>query len=725
MEQKNYQRTTVTAALPYANGGVHIGHLAGVYVPADIYVRYLRLKKQPVMFVGGSDEHGVPITIRARKEGITPQDVVDRYHEMIRNSFEDFGISFDVYSRTTSKTHHKFASDFFRKLYDDGKLKEVTTQQLYDEEAHQFLADRYVTGECPYCHNEGAYGDQCEKCGHDLSPTELINPKSTISGSTPVLRDTKNWYLPLNDYQEWLKEWILEGHKEWRSNVYGQCKSWLDMDLQPRAMTRDLDWGIPVPVEGAEGKVLYVWFDAPIGYISNTKELCEMDPDRWGTWQQWWQDDNTRLVHFIGKDNIVFHCIIFPVMMKAHGGYIMPDNVPANEFLNLQDNKISTSRNWAVWLHEYLIDFPGKQDVLRYVLTANAPETKDNNFTWRDFQERNNSELVAIYGNFVNRALQLTKKYFGGVVPACGELTDVDREALQEMSTVKERIEQLLDQFKFREAQREAMNLARLGNKYITDGEPWKLWKQVDAALVAEAQKRRDDGTLTPAALKKQQEANAQLCQASEVAARVATILNVSLQMVANLSIAFDPFLPFSSNKLRKMIDRMSYTWDELGGAQLLPEGKMLMEPQLLFEKIEDDAIQAQLDRLERIRKENEAAQYKAEPVKPVVSFDDFEKLDIRVGRVLTCEKVKKSKKLLQFSIDDGSGTPRTILSGIAQWWEPEQLVGKDVLFIANFEPRKIMGIESQGMILSAVDHDGSLAVTSLLREVKPGSQVG
>ena len=725
MEQKNYQRTTVTAALPYANGGVHIGHLAGVYVPADIYVRYLRLKKQPVMFVGGSDEHGVPITIRARKEGITPQDVVDRYHEMIRNSFEDFGISFDVYSRTTSKTHHKFASDFFRKLYDDGKLKEVTTQQLYDEEAHQFLADRYVTGECPYCHNEGAYGDQCEKCGHDLSPTELINPKSTISGSTPVLRDTKNWYLPLNDYQEWLKEWILEGHKEWRSNVYGQCKSWLDMDLQPRAMTRDLDWGIPVPVEGAEGKVLYVWFDAPIGYISNTKELCEMDPDRWGTWQQWWQDDNTRLVHFIGKDNIVFHCIIFPVMMKAHGGYIMPDNVPANEFLNLEDNKISTSRNWAVWLHEYLIDFPGKQDVLRYVLTANAPETKDNNFTWRDFQERNNSELVAIYGNFVNRALQLTKKYFGGVVPACGELTDVDREALQEMGTVKERIEQLLDQFKFREAQREAMNLARLGNKYITDGEPWKLWKQVDAALVAEAQKRRDDGTLTPAALKKQQEANAQLCQASEVAARVATILNVSLQMVANLSIAFDPFLPFSSNKLRKMIDRMSYTWDELGGAQLLPEGKMLMEPQLLFEKIEDDAIQAQLDRLERIRKENEAAQYKAEPVKPVVSFDDFEKLDIRVGRVLTCEKVKKSKKLLQFSIDDGSGTPRTILSGIAQWWEPEQLVGKDVLFIANFEPRKIMGIESQGMILSAVDHDGSLAVTSLLREVKPGSQVG
>ena len=725
MEQKNYQRTTVTAALPYANGGVHIGHLAGVYVPADIYVRYLRLKKQPVMFVGGSDEHGVPITIRARKEGITPQDVVDRYHEMIRNSFEDFGISFDVYSRTTSKTHHKFASDFFRKLYDDGKLKEVTTQQLYDEEAHQFLADRYVTGECPYCHNEGAYGDQCEKCGHDLSPTELINPKSTISGSTPVLRDTKNWYLPLNDYQEWLKEWILEGHKEWRSNVYGQCKSWLDMDLQPRAMTRDLDWGIPVPVEGAEGKVLYVWFDAPIGYISNTKELCEMDPDRWGTWQQWWQDDNTRLVHFIGKDNIVFHCIIFPVMMKAHGGYIMPDNVPANEFLNLEDNKISTSRNWAVWLHEYLIDFPGKQDVLRYVLTANAPETKDNNFTWRDFQERNNSELVAIYGNFVNRALQLTKKYFGGVVPACGELTDVDREALQEMSTVKERIEQLLDQFKFREAQREAMNLARLGNKYITDGEPWKLWKQVDAAIVAEVQKRRDDGTLTPAALKKQQEANAQLCQASEVAARVATILNVSLQMVANLSIAFDPFLPFSSNKLRKMIDRMSYTWDELGGAQLLPEGKMLMEPQLLFEKIEDDAIQAQLDRLERIRKENEAAQYKAEPVKPVVSFDDFEKLDIRVGRVLTCEKVKKSKKLLQFSIDDGSGTPRTILSGIAQWWEPEQLVGKDVLFIANFEPRKIMGIESQGMILSAVDHDGSLAVTSLLREVKPGSQVG
>ena len=725
MQNKNFKRTTVTSALPYANGGVHIGHLAGVYVPADIYVRYLRLKKRDVLFIGGSDEHGVPVTQRARQEGITPQDVVDRYHKMIKDSFEEFGISFDIYSRTTSETHHKFAAEWFRKLYDEGKLVEQNSMQFYDEKNGKFLTDRDVVGTCPYC-GKKAYGNQCEEgCGRALEPTELIDPHSKETGEVPVLKETKNWYLPLNEYQDWLKKWILEDHKEWRSNVYGQCKSWLDMDLQPRAMTRDLDWGIPVPVEGADGKVLYVWFDAPIGYVSNTKELCEKEPEKWGSWQKWWQDEDTRLVHFIGKDNIVFHCIIFPVMMKAHGGYIMPDNVPANEFLNLEDNKISTSRNWAVWLHEYLIDFPGKQDVLRYVLTANAPETKDNNFTWRDFQERNNSELVAIYGNFVNRALQLTKKYFGGVVPACGELTDVDREALQEMSTVKERIEQLLDQFKFREAQREAMNLARLGNKYITDGEPWKLWKQVDAAHVAEAQKRRDDGTLTPAALKKQQEANAQLCQASEVAARVATILNVSLQMVANLSIAFDPFLPFSSNKLRKMIDRMSYTWDELGGAQLLPEGKMLMEPQLLFEKIEDDAIQAQLDRLERIRKENEAAQYKAEPVKPVVSFDDFEKFDIRVGRVLTCEKVKKSKKLLQFSIDDGSGTPRTILSGIAQWWEPEQLVGKDVLFIANFEPRKIMGIESQGMILSAVDHDGSLAVTSLLREVKPGSQVG
>ena len=695
----------MTAALPYANGGVHIGHLAGVYVPADIYVRYLRLKKQDVMYVCGSDEHGVPITIRARKEGITPQDVVDRYHELIKKSFADFGISFDIYSRTTSKTHHQFASDFFKKLYDEGKLTEETTTQLYDEEAKQFLADRYVTGECPHCHNEGAYGDQCEKCGRDLSPTELINPKSTISGSTPVLKETKNWYLPLNEYQTWLREWILEGHKEWRSNVYGQCRSWLDMDLQPRAMTRDLDWGIPVPVEGADGKVLYVWFDAPIGYVSNTKELCEKEPEKWGSWQRWWQDEDTRLVHFIGKDNIVFHCIIFPVMMKAHGQYIMPDNVPSNEFLNLENDKISTSRNWAIWLHEYLVDFPGKQDVLRYVLTANAPETKDNNFTWRDFQERNNSELVAIYGNFVNRALQLTKKYWNGVVPECGELTDVEIRTIEEFKDVKQKVETLLDQFKFREAQFEAMNLARIGNRYITECEPWKVWK--------------------------------------EDPKRCETILNLSLQLTANLAIAFEPFLPFSSKKLREMLNLVidnrcsvmdntqnltpntQIDWNQLGQTDILKPGHQLAEPELLFEKIEDEAIERQLQRLEDIKKMNEMAQHQPEPVKPNVTFDDFEKLDIRVGRVVTCEQVKKSKKLLQFSIDDGTGTPRTILSGIAQWWQPEQLVGKDVLFIANFEPRKIMGIESQGMILSAVDADGSLAVTSLLREVKPGSQVG
>ena len=687
MEKRNYKRTTVTAALPYANGGVHIGHLAGVYVPADIYVRYLRLKKQDVMYVCGSDEHGVPITIRAMKEGITPQDVVDRYHELIKKSFADFGISFDIYSRTTSKIHHQFASDFFKKLYDEGKLTEETTTQLYDEEAKQFLADRYVTGECPHCHNEGAYGDQCEKCGRDLSPTELINPKSTISGSTPVMKETKNWYLPLNEYQTWLREWILDGHKEWRSNVYGQCRSWLDMDLLPRAMTRDLDWGIPVPVEGVEGKVLYVWFDAPIGYVSNTKELCDREPEKWGSWQRWWQDEDTRLVHFIGKDNIVFHCIIFPVMMKAHGGYIMPDNVPSNEFLNLENDKISTSRNWAIWLHEYLVDFPGKQDVLRYVLTANAPETKDNNFTWRDFQERNNSELVAVYGNFVNRALQLTKKYWNGVVPECGELTDVEIRTIEEFKDVKQKVETLLDQFKFREAQFEAMNLARIGNRYITECEPWKVWKT-----------------------------DPKRCE---------TILNLSLQLTANLAIAFEPFLPFSSKKLREMLNLDAFDWNQLGQTDILKAGHQLAEPELLFEKIEDEAIEKQLKRLDEIKKMNEMAQHQPEPVKPNVSFEDFEKLDIRVGRVVSCEQVKKSKKLLQFSIDDGTGTPRTILSGIAQWWQPEQLVGKDVLFIANFEPRKIMGIESQGMILSAVDTDGSLAVTSLLRGVKAGSQVG
>lgn len=686
MEQKNYKRTTVTAALPYANGGVHIGHLAGVYVPADIYVRYLRLKKQSVIFIGGSDEHGVPITLRAKKEGITPQDVCDRYHEMIKKSFEEFGISFDIYSRTTSDVHHKLASDYFRKLYDEGKLVEKETEQLYDEEAKQYLADRYVTGECPYCHNAGAYGDQCEKCGRDLSPLELINPQSTISGSKPVVRKTKNWYLPLNDYQEWLKDWILTGHKEWRPNVYGQCKSWLDMDLQPRAMTRDLDWGIPVPVEGADGKVLYVWFDAPIGYISNTKELCDAKPEQWGSWETWWKDPETRLVHFIGKDNIVFHCIIFPTMLKAHGDYILPDNVPANEFLNLENDKISTSRNWAVWLHEYLVDFPGKQDVLRYVLTANAPETKDNNFTWKDFQERNNSELVAIYGNFVNRALQLTKKYWNGIVPACGELQEVDQKAIAEFKDVKEKVEQYLDVFKFREAQKEAMNLARIGNKYITECEPWKVWKTDPK--------------------------------------RVETILNISLQLVANLAIAFEPFLPFSSKKLRSLLHRETFDWSELGRTDLLEAGHQLAEPELLFQKIEDTEIDAQLQKLADTKAANEAANYKAEPIKPNVPFEDWEKMDIRVGHVVACEKVKKSKKLLKFTIDDGSGTPRTICSGIAQWYEPEDLQGKDVLFIANLAPRKLMGIESQGMILSALNHNGDLSVTTILREVKPGSPV-
>ena len=687
MEEKKFKRTTVTAALPYANGGVHIGHLAGVYVPADIYVRYLRLKNREVAFICGSDEHGVPITIRAKKEGVTPQDVCDRYHKLIKDSFEEFGISFDIYSRTTSETHNKFASDFFRKLYDDGKLVEQESEQYYDEEAHQFLADRYIMGECPHCGNPNAYGDQCEKCGSDLSPMELKNPHSTISGSQPVIKRTKNWYLPLNDYQEWLKQWILTDHKEWRPNVYGQCKSWLDMDLQPRAMTRNLDWGIPVPVQGAEGKVLYVWFDAPIGYISNTKELCENDPEHFGTWQKWWQDPETRLVHFIGKDNIVFHCIIFPTMLKTHGDYILPDNVPANEFLNLEDNKISTSKNWAVWLHEYLRDFEGKQDVLRYVLTANAPETKDNNFTWKDFQERNNSELVAVYGNFVNRALQLTKKYWNGVVPACGELEEIDRQTIQEFKDVKEKVEAYLEIFKFREAQKEAMNLARIGNKYIAETEPWKLWKNDPK--------------------------------------RVETILYISLQLVANLSIAFEPFLPFSSKKLREMINMTEYDWSELGSTDLLPAGKQLAEPELLFEKIEDEAIEAQLRKLEETKKANEAASYKAEPIKKDIPFEDFEKLDIRVGHIIKCEKVKKSKKLLQFTIDDGSGVERTILSGIAAYYEPEQFTGKDVLFVANFAPRKMMGIESQGMILSAVNFDGSLSVTTTMGEVKPGSQVG
>ncbi|WP_302214463.1 methionine--tRNA ligase [uncultured Prevotella sp.] len=688
MEDKKFKRTTVTAALPYANGGVHIGHLAGVYVPADIYVRYLRLKKQEVMFIGGSDEHGVPVTIRARKEGITVQEVVDRYHNLIKKSFEDFGISFDIYSRTTSKIHNKFASDFFRTLYDKHELVEKTEEQFCDEVTGEFLTDRNIVGTCPRCGAEGAYGDQCEKCGATLSPDELINPTNKNNpGHGLVKKATKNWYLPLNNYQNWLKQWILDEHKEWRPNVYGQCKSWLDMDLQPRAMTRDLDWGIPVPVEGAEGKVLYVWFDAPIGYISNTKELCDAQPEKWGPWQKWWQDPSSRLIHFIGKDNIVFHCIVFPTMLKAHGDYILPDNVPANEFLNLENDKISTSRNWAVWLHEYLVDFPGKQDVLRYVLTANAPETKDNNFTWKDFQDRNNNELVAVYGNFVNRALQLTKKYFNGIVPECGELQDVDRAAIEEFKDVKQKVETLLDAFKFRDAQKEAMNLARIGNKYITDCEPWHVAK-TDME-------------------------------------RVKTILYISLQLVANLEIAFEPFLPFSSAKLREMLGVAETEWDQLGSTELLKPGHQLGTPALLFEKIEDDAINAQLQKLEDTKKANEAASYVAAPVKENVDFETFEKMDIRVGHIKDCQKVKKSKKLLQFTIDDGSGKDRTILSGIAAYYEPEQLIGKDVLFVANFAPRKMMGIESQGMILSAVNFDGTLNVTSVLGKVKPGSQVG
>ena len=688
MEENKFKRTTVTAALPYANGGVHIGHLAGVYVPADIYVRYLRLKKQEVMFIGGSDEHGVPVTIRARKEGITVQEVVDRYHNLIKKSFEDFGISFDIYSRTTSNIHHKFASDFFRTLYDKHELVEKTEEQFCDEVTGEFLTDRNIVGTCPRCGAEGAYGDQCEKCGATLSPEELINPTNKNNpGHGLVKKATKNWYLPLNKWQDWLKQWILEDHKEWRPNVYGQCKSWLDMDLQPRAMTRDLDWGIPVPVEGAEGKVLYVWFDAPIGYISNTKELCDAQPEKWGPWQKWWQDPTSRLIHFIGKDNIVFHCIVFPTMLKAHGDYILPDNVPSNEFLNLENDKISTSRNWAVWLHEYLVDFPGKQDVLRYVLTANAPETKDNNFTWKDFQDRNNNELVAVYGNFVNRALQLTKKYFNGVVPECGELQEVDLKAIEEFKDVKQKVEALLDTFKFRDAQKEAMNLARIGNKYITDCEPWHVAK-TDME-------------------------------------RVKTILYLSLQLVANLEIAFEPFLPFSSAHLREMLNITDTDWAQLGSTELLKPGHQLGTPALLFEKIEDEAIEAQLKKLEDTKKANEAANYVAAPIKENVDFDTFEKLDIRVGHIKDCQKVKKSKKLLQFTIDDGSGVDRTILSGIAAYYEPEQLIGKDVLFVANFAPRKMMGIESQGMILSAVNFDGTLNVTTVAGNVKPGSQVG
>ncbi|EJX06531.1 methionyl-tRNA synthetase [gut metagenome] len=678
--EKKFNRTLVTTALPYANGGIHIGHLAGVYVPADIYVRYLRLKKQEVLFIGGSDEHGVPVTIRARKEGITVQEVVDRYHHLIKDSFEQFGISYDIYSRTTSDVHKKHASDFFRKLYDENKFVEMESEQFYDEEAQEFLTDRNIKGECPRCHAPEAYGDQCEKCGSTLSPEELINPYNAATGHPLVKRKTSHWYLPLNDYQEWLEKWILEEHKEWRPNVYGQCKSWLDLGLRPRAVTRDLDWGIPVPVEGAEGKVLYVWFDAPIGYISNTKELL---PD---TWEKWWKQEDTRLIHFIGKDNIVFHCIVFPSMLKAEGSYILPDNVPSNEFLNLEDDKISTSRNWAVWLHEYLEDFPGKQDVLRYVLTANAPETKDNNFTWADFQARNNNELVAVYGNFVNRALQLTQKYYDGVVPALGELTDFDRQTIEEFKNVKADVEHYLEAFRFRDAQKEAMNLARIGNKYLADSEPWKVIKTDPE--------------------------------------RVKTIIHLSLQLVANLAIVFEPFLPFSSAKLRKMLNVEAFDWENLGNTDLLAAGHQLEKPELLFEKIEDEAIQAQVQKLMDIKKANEEANYKANPIREEIAFSDFEKLDIRVGKVLSCERVPKMKKLLKFEIADGLEN-RTIVSGIAQHYEPEQLVGKNICFIANLPPRTFKnGLVSEGMILSAENYDGSLSVLTSDREVKPGSEV-
>lgn len=679
MNTKHFKRTLITTALPYANGPVHIGHLAGVYVPADIYARYLRMKGEEILLIGGSDEHGVPITLRAKKEGVTPQNVVDRFHNLIKKSFEDFGVTFDIYSRTTSATHKELASDFFRTLYDKGEFVEKVSEQYYDDEAKQFLADRYITGTCPHCKNENAYGDQCESCGTSLSPTDLINPKSVISGSVPVMRETKHWYLPLDKYEPFLRQWILEEHKEWKPNVYGQCKSWLDMGLQPRAVSRDLDWGIPVPVEGAEGKVLYVWFDAPIGYISNTKELL---PESWETW---WKDPETKMLHFIGKDNIVFHCIVFPTMLKAEGSYNLPENVPANEFLNLEGDKISTSRNWAVWLHEYLEDFPGKQDVLRYVLTANAPETKDNDFTWKDFQARNNNELVAILGNFVNRALVLTGKYFDNKVPASGELTVYDRETLQEFADIRNDIEKLLDTFHFREAQKEAMNLARIGNKYLADTEPWKIAK-IDME-------------------------------------RVGTILNIALQITANLTIAFKPFLPFSMEKLSRMLNINPLAWEQLGSIALLEAGHELGTVELLFEKIEDDAIEKQVQKLLDTKKNNAINEYKANPIRETIEFEDFMKLDIRVGTVVECIKVPKADKLLQFKIDDGLGS-RTIVSGIAKYYNPEELVGKQVSFIANLAPRKLKGIISEGMILSAEDSDGKLVVMTTEKEVKPGSEV-
>ncbi len=674
----NFKRTLITSALPYANGPVHIGHLAGVYVPADIYARYLRMKGEEVAFIGGSDEHGVPITIKAKNEGITPQDVVDKYHNIIKDSFARFGISFDVYSRTSAKVHHETASEFFKKLYDEGKFIEKTSEQYYDEEAKQFLADRYIIGTCPKCGNEKAYGDQCEACGSSLNATDLINPKSTLSGNIPVMKETKHWYLPLDQYEPWLREWILEGHKEWKSNVYGQCKSWIDGGLNPRAVTRDLDWGVPVPVDGADGKVLYVWFDAPIGYISATKELT---PE----WKKWWKDPETRMLHFIGKDNIVFHCIIFPAMLKAEGTYILPENVPANEFLNLEGDKISTSRNWAVWLHEYLEEFPGKEDVLKYVLTANAPETKDNDFTWKDFQARNNNELVAILGNFVNRALVLTQKYYNGVVPAAGELLDVDKDALAQIVSLKADVEKSLDTFRFREALKIAMDMARLGNKYLADMEPWKVVKTDEE--------------------------------------RVKTIMNTCLQIAANLTIVFAPFLPYTMNKLRGFLNMEHLNWSELGRTDILVAGHKVNEPELLFEKIEDAVIEAQIKKLQDTKKANEMASAKAAPQKENCSYDDFSKMDIRVGTITEAEKVAKTKKLLKLTIDTGIDQ-RTVVSGIAEYYTPEQVIGQQVCILVNLEPRELKGIMSQGMILMAEDADGALKFVSPVNVVKNGSEV-
>ena len=672
-----FKRNLVTTALPYANGPVHIGHLAGVYVPADIYVRYLRKKGEDVAFIGGSDEHGVPITIKAQKEGVTPQDIVDRYYKIIKDSFEELGISFDIYSRTSSKTHHDLSSAFFKKLYDEGKFIEKTSMQFYDEKAGQFLADRYIVGKCPHCGNERAYGDQCEACGTSLNATDLIDPVSAITGNKPELKETKHWYLPLDQYEGWLKEWILEEHKEWKPNVYGQCKSWLDNGLQPRAVTRDLDWGVPVPIEGAEGKVLYVWFDAPIGYISATKDLT---PE----WEKYWKDPETRMIHFIGKDNIVFHCIIFPAMLKAEGSYILPDNVPANEFLNLEGDKISTSRNWAVWLHEYLVEFPGKQDVLRYVLTANAPETKDNDFTWKDFQTRNNSELVAIYGNFINRTLVLTQKYFANRVPERGELTDYDKEVLAEIPQIVERVEKSLETFHFRDALKEAMNLARLGNKYLADTEPWKVIKTDER--------------------------------------RVKTILNICLQISANLSTLMEPFMPFSSQKLREFMNIDVIDWDKMGDG-VIPAGHELGEAGLLFEKIEDATIQAQIDKLLATKKANEMASVKAAPAKENIQFEDFMKMDIRVGKIIAAEKVAKTKKLMKLTVDTGIDQ-RTIVSGIAEHYIPEEVIGRQVSVLINLEPKPLKGIVSQGMILMAENADGTLSFVSPDKEVKPGSEV-